>query len=54
MVVRYAMTKQHVVAHATSDLTDDLRLIHGHCRRRDHVDGSQPALLPASEPAGLA
>jgi RNA-directed DNA polymerase len=31
-----------------------LRLLHAHCHRRHARDSNRPALLPASEPAGLA
>jgi RNA-directed DNA polymerase len=54
-VVRKAMTTQHVVAHASIGTTHDVRLIHGHCHRRHTTDDvSDPALLPARGPSGLA
>lgn len=56
LVVRKATTKQHVVARGTHGRPhDDVRLIHGHCHRRPvNDDDSQPALLPARTPSGLA
>jgi len=33
----------------TSDKAEP-RLIHAHCRHRQHASGTRPALLPAEEP----
>ena len=52
---RQAMTTQHVVAHGNHGTSNEPRLIHAHCQHRHHtVRGSDPALLPAREPTGLA
>jgi RNA-directed DNA polymerase len=54
-VTRKAMTRNAITAQP--DGTPDeaqLRLLHAHCHRQHARSSKRPALLPASEPAGLA
>jgi RNA-directed DNA polymerase len=54
-VTRKAIAKKYIVVR--EDGTPDemkLRLIHAHCQRRHVGDSTGTALLPASEPSGLA
>jgi RNA-directed DNA polymerase len=55
-VTRKAMTKQAIVLDGAAGTTADPRLTHTYCRRRGQHrdDGSQPTLLPARGPSGLA
>ena len=54
-VTRKAMTRNAITAQpgGTPDKAN-LRLLHAHCYRQQTRQQSRPALLPASEPAGLA
>ena len=54
-VTRKAMIRNAIVLRA--DGTPDeakLRLLHAHCHRQYTRNSKSPALLPASEPSGLA
>jgi RNA-directed DNA polymerase len=53
-VTRKAMTRNAIILQpdSTPDKTE-LRLTHAHCHRQ-HARSTSPALLPASEPKGLA
>jgi RNA-directed DNA polymerase len=54
-VTRKAMIRNAIIARPGSKPDEtQLRLLHAHCHRRSARNRKSPALLPASEPAGLA